>query len=202
ALAAAGIKEQDVNMLSMEITDMPDAFEKGNVDALAAWEPYAHYAFFSSTAHAIIYRNISLGFIYFSKAFFVDNNDKAVYAIIAAEIRALKWLNQDTKNLYTAIEWTKTTEGTFAGKKALLTTLQIADLARKDLIGRAPQPRIPQYETTEEGVLYKEFTFLKQIGKIATDIKWQHVKDSFNFSIVDDILANTQKYEIDTFSYE
>src|SRR5437763_593261 len=59
-LAAAGLSEADVKLVSMEGPDMPAALVKRDIDAMAMWEPHAQNAISALGADAVVWQDPSI----------------------------------------------------------------------------------------------------------------------------------------------
>jgi NitT/TauT family transport system substrate-binding protein len=55
--AKAGVNEHDLNIVDVPQSDMPAAFERGDIDALSIWEPIAERARESAGADAIAFQD-------------------------------------------------------------------------------------------------------------------------------------------------
>jgi len=106
ALTSAGLTEEDVRMVSLDVNEMPTALEDGRIDAFSAWEPMPTIAITRHTGKAVIHRSITSGFMYFSYAF-AERYPETVRQIVASELRAIDWLKQTAENGLEAADWKK-----------------------------------------------------------------------------------------------
>jgi ABC-type taurine transport system substrate-binding protein len=199
-LASEGLDERHVTLIPLDVTQMPEALNRGSIDAFSAWEPTPTISLEKFKGSVVIHQVHSTGYIYFSLSF-AEAHRATVREIIAAEIRAVKWLTQSNQNLMTAAEWVLKAEESLSGKSPLLTPKQIAELARKDILRAYQPPYVPSRQIEENGPLHKEFSFLLSIGKINQNTEWKRVRDSFNRTIVEDVINDSSQYRLDKVEY-
>ncbi|MDM8535518.1 ABC transporter substrate-binding protein [Desulfobacterales bacterium HSG17] len=200
-LSSANLTTADLDLIPLEVTQMPEALHNKEIDAFCAWEPTPETAF-QKYSYFADHKKMSSGFLYFTKHF-ADKNPEAVYLIIASQIRAIRWLKLDRTNLLYACKWAMDAGANLSGEKTILTIKQYADLAQKDILGRhsVSSYHIPEDSLADSGNLYKEFIFLKQISRISSDSKWNLVYDSFDTDMLTEIIQNPGKYRLNEFDY-
>ncbi len=199
-LASAGILHNEVNMVAMDVGPMPGALARGEIDAFAAWEPTPAIALVQNPKATVIHRSTSSGYLYFSSPFARHHPD-TLRQILAAQIRAMKWLRLSKDNLRTAGRWAiKNVESMF-GEKITLSERAYAALALKDILGVTSFPEITVDDLALRGPLATELEFLKKLGKVPVGVKWGELKKSFNTSIVGEIVQEHKKYRLNTFLY-
>ena len=103
-LLSEGLSEHQVNLVPMDVTEIPGAFRKGSIDAFAAWEPTVSIALKARPTGAVIHKSLYLGFVAFGRHFAEDHRD-AVSEILASEIRAIKWMQSNSQNVRQSSEW-------------------------------------------------------------------------------------------------
>jgi NitT/TauT family transport system substrate-binding protein len=200
-LSFAELDESQVDLLSMEVSDMPEALTEGRVDAFAAWEPTPAIAVKQGPGNVIIHRSLSSGYIYFDKSFY-DAYPRISGLVLAAEIRALRWMKQGRQNLLRASRWSIDAFNKLSDRKTVLTPEEFADLALKDIAGSHFPPVIAKKEIEEGGRIFREFEFLKKLGFIRASSKWGRVRDSFDREILKRILGQGEAMRLDEFLYD
>ncbi|KJR41814.1 aliphatic sulfonate ABC transporter substrate-binding protein [Candidatus Magnetoovum chiemensis] len=195
ALSTEGLSEKDVHLTALEITEMPSALLNRSIAAFSAWQPAAAIALASNKNAKTMYKSLSSGYLYFSKSF-LDQHLEAVSLITASQVRAVRWLEKSKTNMLTAINWAKEAEYKFTGRQNPLSNEHIFELAMNDILGMFSAPLIPQQELIINGSLYKEFVFLKKIGKISNTAQWDKISKSFDNNIINSILLEPQKYRL------
>ena len=140
------------------------------------------------------------GYTYFLKTFSTENHE-AVSHIVASAIRAIRWMQLGNENLIKASTWFEKTAEELLGSDIELSPEEIAELAKKDIIGMRQPCRIANGTLTANTPLHNEFEFLKAFGKIPVSADWNDVRSSFDQQIVDEILANSKKYKLDEYEY-
>src|SRR5208283_6123480 len=103
-LLSEGLSEHQVNLIPMDVTEIPRAFQEGNIDAFAAWEPTVSIALKARPTGAVIHKSRYLGFVVFKRDF-AENHPEAVREILASEIRAIRWMQSNSQNVRKSSEW-------------------------------------------------------------------------------------------------
>lgn len=200
-LSSDGLSEAQVKLIPMEVTNMPEALQAGKIDAFSAWEPTSTITLMKYPENVIIHRYLSSGYMYFVKSF-SDRRPEVVRQIIAAEIRALRWLQSDRQNLLQASEWAIQAGEDLTNHKLELSVEQNASLGKSDILGLTSVPIIPQNDLRQNGPLQMEFEFLKTLGKIPASTNWDKVYNSFDLQTIINVLANSNKYKLNEFDYD
>ncbi len=201
ALAGDGLSVGEVDLISMEVTEMPEALQKGRIDAYSAWEPIPGIALEKDPESVVIHRGYSSGYLYFSKGF-SDRHPEAVRRIVAAEMRAIRWIRSDRSNLLTAVKWSSLAGEKLSGRAVELSDAKFAPMAEKDILGLNSAPVIPESDLRQGGALQREFAFLKTLGKIPSSIHWERVKMSFDLHLLRDLISRSEEYRLDEFEYD
>lgn len=201
ALSSRGIDETDVKLIPINVFEMPEALKAGKIDAFSAWEPTPFLTTKKYPDKIVIHRSMSTGYFYLSRSLYEKHPD-AVRHILAAEIRAFQWMRHSKKNLINASQWNlgecnKLSEGISA-----LSDIEISKLATDDIMGHTLTPVIPPSFISRTGLLYKEFKFLKELGKIPPSTTWENIYDSFDLQILEDVTDDPSGYRFDEFDYD
>ncbi|MBF0537032.1 MAG: NrtA/SsuA/CpmA family ABC transporter substrate-binding protein [Nitrospirae bacterium] len=200
ALSVGGNTPKDVHLVKMDVTDMVDALKARRIDAFCAWEPTVTEALATLTGFEVIYSKVTSAYLYFRKDFH-DSHPDAVDAIVASELRALRWLQRDKRNLLIAVDWVLKRQASFSSKSSPLTPEQIATLALDDLVGVNTDPRLPAGDFTQHGRLRDEFDFLKAIGLIPPTVSLDTVYKNFDPGIIRRVTTNPRRYRLDEYHY-
>ncbi len=200
-LSTARLSEGQVKLISMEVNEMPEALHSGEITAFSAWEPTPAITLIRYPENVVIHRYLSSGYIYFTKVF-SDKYPEAVRQIIAAEVRALRWMQRSEENLLRSSKWALQASESLTGQKLTLTIEQNAALVRKDILGITSPPIIPQSDLRQDGPLQTEFEFLKTLNKIPTSVNWERVQNSFDFQVMIDVITHSKKYKLNEFNYD
>ncbi|MBF0337746.1 MAG: ABC transporter substrate-binding protein [Nitrospirae bacterium] len=201
AMSIGGNIPKNVRLVKMEVTDMVAALRAHKIDAFAAWEPTVTEALVTLPGSDVIYSKVSSGFLYFGKDFYASHPD-AAEAIVASELRALRWLKRSEQNLLTAARWALDRQKSFSGKLSPLTPEQIAAIALKDLPGMNTDPRLPMGNFAQHGMMSEEFDFLKSIGFIPSEVSMDVVYKNFQPDIIRRIVNNPLKYKLNEYRYD
>ncbi|MFQ5560949.1 MAG: ABC transporter substrate-binding protein [Nitrospinota bacterium] len=200
ALSSEGLTEADVTLVPMDVTEIPEALENGVIDAFSAWEPTPAVILKIYSGLETIYKRVNSGFFYFSKKFFI-NRPEAVRNILAAELRAVRWIKSDKKNLFQASEWAILAGDKFTEGLNELSPLQGVELALRDLFMTSSVPLIPGVDISEKKRLEESFLFLKKNQQIPAGTNWEKIKKSFDGNILHFILSSPEKYRLNEFNY-
>jgi NitT/TauT family transport system substrate-binding protein len=173
----------------------------GKIDAFSAWEPTPFLTTENYPDTVVIHRSMSSGYMFFNRALY-EKHPEAVRLIIAAKIRAFKWVYYTRDNLLTASRWSIDESRKISAKMSLLSEKETAALALDDVMGTMSLPFIPEFYISENGRINKEFTFLKRLGILSPAGAWKRVYESFDLRIIHDILALSSAYRLNDFDYE
>lgn len=200
ALSNAGIENQ-VTYVPLEVDQMPEALQAGEIEAFAAWEPIPEIGAVDHNFIAI-YQKLSSGYLYFTKGF-SERHPKALRQILASKIRAIEWLKGDQKNRLLASQWTIQASERLSGRKFGLDALENMRLSEKDILGKNSilTQEIPESDLKDQGPIHREFNFLKHIGMIPGSSQWRTVKESFTPQILNEILSDRNRYYLTVFDY-
>lgn len=201
ALASAGLKESDVRMVPMAVTEMADALATDRIDAFAAWEPITSSALKNITNAASIYRYLNSSYFYVTRSL-VNRHPEAAPLIMASMIRAFCWMKSREENLLLSGQWTLAAAKQLQGKPLALSAGEIAALTMKDILSITSSPIIPEGDLQEGGPLRKKFDFMKVRGKIPPGASWEKVLKSFDRGIITGVLMSPRRYRIHSFDYD
>ena len=199
-LSLDGISEKDVSLIPYEVHQLPEALNHGEIEAFSAWEPTPTAALNRFNDFVVIHKSLSTGYMY-SSTNFANDYPELLREILSSQIRSLKWLDKDYKNLLRASAWAKRSAETLVNVDTSLTRSQYADLASQDLLGLLGIPNIPEQDILEGGRLYNEFLFVKSIKSIPESVEWEKVRNSFNLEIVNEIFSNPEGYRIHEYEF-
>jgi len=201
ALSSGRLSEDHVKLIPMDVNEMPEALQSGKVTAFSAWEPTPAITLMKYPENVVIHRYLSSGYIYFTKIF-SDKYPEVVRQIVAAEIRALRWMQSSRENLLKASEWALQASERLTMQKVELSVEENASLAEDDILGIASAPIIPQNDLRQNGSLFTEFEFLKALNQIPASANWKKVRGSFDLQIMIDVVTHSKEYKLNEFNYD
>ncbi|MEE8320192.1 MAG: NrtA/SsuA/CpmA family ABC transporter substrate-binding protein [bacterium] len=193
AISAGGLTESDVILVPMDVNEMPEALDRGLIDAFSAWEPTPSIAEAIYKRQHRIFKTMTSGYLYFSRTFAERHSDIMTH-IIASQMRSMRWLREGHPNLNVAATWTKNAWEEFSGTGLPLSDEKISELNRKDILGVTSIPIFSQNLLSNNGALNREFIFLKKLGKIPESIQWDEVVSKFDSRLIKIILEQPEKY--------
>jgi len=201
ALASADLKESDVRLVPMEISEMIEALAAGRIDAFAAWEPLPSIALKRIEETVIVFRHLNPSYLYINRPL-VERDPETASLLVASVIRGLAWMKSKEEHLHMAGEWTLAAQELLQGKRAGLSAEEIAVLTMQEIKSVTSSPSIPERELTEKGSIRKKFDFLKSRGDLAASATWEKVMRSFERGTITSVLANPKKYRLGSFDYD
>ncbi len=201
ALESAGLKESDITMVRLKVSEMPDALASGTIDAFIAWEPTPTIALTKYPGFTVIHKSLNTSYLYMLKSF-ADAHHDAAHLIEAAQVRAMRWMRDQRKNLLKASELQLRASQIFSGREPVLSIEINADLVKNGLLSITSSPFIPEQYYAEGGRLHDQFEFLKQLVKIPADKEWAEVRRSFDSEILRNILADPGVFLINEYEYD
>jgi ABC-type nitrate/sulfonate/bicarbonate transport system substrate-binding protein len=201
ALSASNLSEQNVTLEPLAVNDMLEALESGKIDAFAAWEPTPAAAIKKYPGrYAQIYRQRSYSFFLLSGSMY-RTNPAVAREITAALLRAIYWLKKSDANLLTACNWSVDGVLAFTGKPSQLKAEDIALITHDDLLDVAGAPAIPANLSQHGSLLFKEFDFLKQLGKLPANASREKLSLSLKNNILNEVMTAPAKYSLNRFDY-
>ncbi len=201
ALADANLGEKDVHLVPLDVSEMPDALANGEIAAFCAWEPIPTATLARPGAFAVIHRSLSTSYMYFTRQF-AEKRPEAVRQVVASQLRSMGWMREQRQNLLEACKWAMQAGSNFSGKTSILSVEQYARLTQEDILDLRSAPMIPEYYLKQDGPLYREFRFLISLGKIPSSSNWDSVRSSFDNKVIEEVLMNAEKYELDGYYYD
>lgn len=201
ALSSVGMSENDITLVPLEASQMIEALENGAIDAFAAWEPTPSAAIKKYPGRfEQISRQTSYSFFLLSDRLVYRNPDVAK-EITAALIRAIRWLKNNNANLLKASHWAQVGVKNFTGKASVLNQSEIARITRSDLLDIASAPAIPRRISGSDSPLFKEFEFLKQIGRLPANATRKNIEKSLNNKLLHEVQRAPVRYGLNRYDY-
>lgn len=198
-LSAAGLKESDIRLIAMRVDEMPDALQRGDIDAFAAWEPAPTIALAANPANRIVFRGLSSDYFVIGKAF-AQRSPPAVDVLVAAYVRAIEWLRLSQKNIERAARWAQADAERFSGRPSPLPVDKIVAITRRELLNVPSAPSIinnPKAPTP----LLAEFEFLKRLNKLPAHGEWSKVAAALNNDFLLRVQTEPRRHETGRFDY-
>lgn len=199
ALNSVSLSEKQVTLVAMGVDEMPDALEKGLIDAFSAWEPAPSIALARTPNHRIIFRSQSVDYFVLSRSF-TKAHPEAAHEVVAGYVRALEWMRHSRRNTEQAARWAMADGEVLTGRPAQLTIPQAVAIARREILEIPSAPAIPP-AAGKEPLLASEFRFLRRLGKIPEDAAWSKVESALTYPGLQEVLSDRIRYRITTFDY-
>ena len=197
-LAAAGIGENQIKLVSLPMNEMPDALARGDIDAFSGWEPAVSNALSSSEKHRIVFTGMSMSCFVIEQDF-ARRSPQAALHLVAGLLRAVEWMRRSQRNVEKAVRWAMADTEAFSGKAETLPPAAIVAITRRNLLDIASAPIIAHNPTAP--ALKAEFEFLRKLGKLPANTKWENIAAAFTYNGVAQVMAESKKFQINTFDY-
>ena len=198
-LASAGLDDSKVKMIPLRVDAMPDALERGDIDAFAAWEPAPSIALARNAGNRIVFRGLSSDYFVIERSFAKRHPDVALQ-LVAGFLRAIEWMQRSQRNVERAAAWTLADGQAFSGKSPGAAVAQVVAITRRDILDIPSAPAIPK--GPDNIPLKTEFQFLEKLGKLPAGARWALVEAAFGYDGLARVLSDPRKYQIATFDYE
>ncbi|MEO5360399.1 MAG: NrtA/SsuA/CpmA family ABC transporter substrate-binding protein [Nitrospirota bacterium] len=200
-LTKSGMTEKDVTLVPLENIEMADALINKKISAFSVWEPTVSLTLMNYPQSVAIHKTLTFGYISFSKEFYIKRPE-VVREVVAAQIRATKWIKSGRGNLFLAATWTQANIKSLVGDKFKITPEQIAEISIKDMMWQSEVPVIPEKSLKKDGQITSIIEFLKGQGQIDSTVDAEKIIRSFDKNIVYDVINMPGKYNLDEFNYD
>lgn len=199
-LASAGMGERDVVLVPLAADLMPGALARGEIDAFAAWEPAPSLALAGNARNRIVFRGLSTDYFVIGRAF-ERRAPEAARALVAGFARAVEWLRGPQRNADKAARWARADGAAFSSEAGAPTPAQIVAITRRDLLNVPSAPAMPA-ELSDPATLKNEFDFLRQLGKLPGEARWNQVAAAFGYDGLARVLSEPRRYALRVFDYD
>lgn len=199
-LASEDLSTSQVTLIPMDIPELAGALYRKEINAFAVWEPIAAIAIKDHQGFTAMYQQLTTGYMYFLKDFY-KNHPEAAQEIVAAVVRAFRWMQSKRQNILLAGKWAKQAGESLGAQKISLSIKEMADLAQKDILGLTSFPMVARDDLQYNGSLHGKLRFLKTQGQIPPSVTWEKIRNSFDYKILRAVLANPARFDLDRFDY-
>ncbi len=192
-----GMSEGDIQHMLMDPNEILSAIKDKKIDAFTTFEPTATiYTKIDPTLHTIHRSFSSYGFFNIRRDY-GERHKEAVKTIIAAQIRAIIWLKESDKNINTASNWMAEESAKIVPIPLNKYIKELNTICSEDISGNMNIYYIALSRDTlrHGGDINREFEFLKAIGLIPKDRKWDDVTMHFDTDTALDVIKNIKAAE-------
>ncbi|MFH1953138.1 MAG: ABC transporter substrate-binding protein [Pseudomonadota bacterium] len=197
ALDAAGVKAR---LVPMDADEMIAGMKDGRISACAVWEPVTSTILSMNPDARVIHRSRWISFILFTNDF-AKKHPEAVLCILAAQVRAIRWINADRENLVRSSQWAIEACKQLSPQAPALSIEDFAKQAGK-VARLSMTPIISEEDLVDGGFLPRAFAFLKREGQIPADAKWEKTRQMFNTRLIGTVLKEPGKFHLNQFDYD
>ena len=198
-LTSAGMNESQIKLIPLNVDEMPDALERGEIDAFAAWEPAPTIALARNNKNQIIFRGLSTDYFVIEQDF-AKRSPQAARHLIASFVRAIDWMRHSQGNTEKAARWAMANAASFSGKPVILSIAQVAAITHREILDIPSAPTILSNPNTPP--LKNEYLFLMKLGKIPQGGKWENVATALTYDGLAKVLTEPRDYQLHTYDYE
>lgn len=199
-LKAARMTDQDVQLVTLEPADMPDALERGDVAAFSAWEPTPSIALARNPKNRAIYKGMSTDWVVMPRGW-TQSQAGAALALTASYVRSINWMRQSRAHVLAGARWVLADGQGFTGVPSKLALDKVVEIAYKDLLDVPGAPSIP---SMVDGMppLAREFAFLKAQGSIGATIDERTLREAFGYTGLKSVQADAKTFQLFRFDYD
>lgn len=197
-LSAAQLSAKDVILVPLTIGELPGAFARGEIDAMAAWEPAVSQVLAAHRDNHVVFRSQSVDYFVISRAF-ASQSPEAAQALIAGFVRAFGWMRQSRTNVERAARWVLAEGQAFTGTPIPIGVSQIVDMTRGGILNIPSAPHIVRSSTTIP--LKAEYELLASLKQLPAGAQWEHVATSFDFDGLRRVLTQPRQFKVRTYDY-
>ncbi|MFH1243777.1 MAG: hypothetical protein V1689_15665 [Pseudomonadota bacterium] len=196
ALDAAGVKAR---LVPMDVNEMLIAMKSDEISTCAVWEPVTSTLLSMNPDARVIHRGRWISFILFSGDF-AKKHPETVLFILAAQVRAIRWINADRENLVRSSQWAIEACKEFSPQAPALSLEDFAKQAGK-VAELSRTPIISEEDLDDGGFLPRAFAFLKRERLIPAHAKWEKTRLMFNTHLIGSVLREPRKFRLNQFDY-
>jgi len=200
ALEAAHLTERDILSVHLQPDEMQAALLDHRVDAVATLEPFTSMILRNVPGSAATFSSDSYTYL-LADLDFATRHPALLKAVLAAVVRAAHWGRVGEGNLSTGLQWVRQENIRYSGQSSVEATSQWISLLQRETIGNPSFPLLPLNSSSDLGVQYRQFDFLKRSGLLPRDSDWQKVRGNFNIEALPEILRHSEAWQIDHFDY-
>jgi len=198
-LNAVGLTFNDIVPVPMPPDEMVAAMQNRRVDVIVSWEPTASQVLTIPGTAAIA---VTEGFSYIAFDLdFAAHHPDIQKAILAAVVRATRWIRANEKNISESLLWDRSAAIDFLGASSLDDSAKWITLMRRETVDNPSFPMLPLNFSEKNGLPYQQFEFLKKTGGIPGNILWETVQERVNTALLPEIIRDGQKWQINRFDY-
>lgn len=197
-LSAAKLSTSDVTLVPLSIGELPDALARGEIDAIAAWEPAIAQALTANRDNRIVFRSQSVDYFLVSRAF-ASQSPEAAQALVAGFVRAFGWMRQSPANVEKAAHWVLQEGQVFTGAPIAIAVSQVVNMTRDGILNIPSAPVIGMGSATTS--LKAEYDLLASLKQLPEGAQWEHVASSFDYDGLRRVLAQPRQFKVRTFDY-
>ena len=198
-LTSAGLRENQVKLVSLSVSDMPAALARGDIDAFAAWEPAPTIALAQNPRNHVVFRGLSSDYFVIGQDF-ARREPQLARHLLAGFMRSISWMRLSQANVEQAARWAMADTASFSGKPSALTSGQIISITRREILEVPSAPVI--LINPGAPVLKAEFEFLSRLSKLPDPARWLNLQQALAYDGLAKVLADPKTYQLRTFDYD
>lgn len=199
-LKLADISTTDLNVISMQVTEMPQALNSKKIDAFVAWEPTPQIALNHNENFRTIGRILTTGYLYFDREF-AAQNEAVIQEILAAQMRASTWFGGRRKNIAQAAKWNFETAKSMGEGGMVVDLVDFEGVIDNSLRAASGLPLISDKDRGPNGRIATALDFLVNRGAVPDGFDWDSVSSCFDNSHLLTVLKKPVTYQLREHAY-
>jgi sulfonate transport system substrate-binding protein len=199
-LDLADISITDINVVSMQVTEMSQALKAKKVDAFVAWEPTPQIALNHNENFKTIGRILTTGYLYFDREF-ATQNETVIREILAAQMRASTWLGGRRENIAQAAKWNLDTARNMGEGGMAVELADFKGVIDNSLRAASGLPLISDRDRGPNGRIATALNFLVDRGAVPAGYNWDKISGCFDSHHLLNVLKKPVTYQLQEHSY-
>ncbi len=197
ALELIGIKAR---LIPMDIDTIPRAMRNGQIDACISWEPTTSQILSENSNAHVVYRSLWVSFLYFHGEF-AKAHRRVVLSLLAAQARAIRWINVDPDNMTLSSRWAIEACQLLSPDTPLFSLTDFVKLSHR-AAALSSNALIFDADLEDGLFLHNAFTFMQKQGMISADADWQSTRAMFDRQKMQRIIEEPGEWRLDITDYE
>lgn len=218
-LEADGMRIDQVRRVDTPPARMLEAMERREVDAVAVWEPTPQRLLRAHPEYRLLYRTASPT-VLASKNAFLNQHPEAAREVVAAFLRAYRWIGAHDTHLLRAVQWAldagkptgnagvvpasapNAQQNAQPDADSLHAVHEGARSLRASATGVLGLPLLPVGWTTVQGEGRQVFEFMQRRGTAPGNVTWHEMRPRLSRVLMQSVLRDSGKYRVGEFRYE
>lgn len=146
------------------------------------------------TPHGVIYAVMKRDRIL--RSALAEHGIEAVRQVVAAQLRALTWIQASEDNLRMASRWTLSSAIEIGSTASVTAEGLFSSAVNEGLLSIPPSAVLFEEGCAEDNALFQEFKFAQGLSMISSATRWQDVVSCFDRELVPELISQHQRYRL------